>query len=627
MRTIAVAVLCALALAVGGPASATDPIDVPGQITDQVGAIDDLTAVQSALDDLFESHGVQLFVVYVDDFGGLDGSDWASRTAEKSGLSEQDVLLAVATEERSYGLDAGEAISSSQLETISRQQVLPALRDSDWVGAATGAAAGIDDALDGSGFPWAPVAAGGVVVLGGGAAIHLLRRRRRRPDSTGDLDSMSIEELDRAAGSALVAIDDALATSEQELGFAQAQFGEQATAEFSEVLAHSRTRVAEAFRLRQALDDETSDSDDDRRSMAAQIVAICREVDLALDAQVESFDSLRDFHEHVPEVLADLGRRIGELSARIPATTVALTSLRERHRATSLASIDGNVDQASALLASASSAVDRGLSCLADTDRSVAVAEARAAEGAVAQAATLLDAVDRADQDIATAQDTITARLDSLGTDLADADRLAAGDAAVREAARTATAAINAANSPDRDPLAVAAALDAAEARLDDLLEPLRAQAAEAQKARNALRDSLGRVTSRIAAVSDYIATRRGAVGTQARTRLAEAARHLDQAQRQIEADPTAAQRDLERAESLAAEAERLAHDDVIDWERRSRPTAPGGGLDSMILGGVLVNAATRGPRRPGSSRGGGLSPGSFGGSRTRTRHSTGGRF
>ncbi|MFB7368092.1 TPM domain-containing protein, partial [Streptomyces hydrogenans] len=87
-------------------ARADDPVDLPsdGQILDRVGALGDRRPeVVEALDRLYEDRRLQLFVVYVRDFSGRSGQDWADATAERNGLGLDDVLLAVATHDRRYG--------------------------------------------------------------------------------------------------------------------------------------------------------------------------------------------------------------------------------------------------------------------------------------------------------------------------------------------------------------------------------------------------------------------------------------------------------------------------------------------------------------------------------------------
>ena len=51
---------------------------------------------------------------------------------------------------------------------------------------------------------------------------------------------LPLDELSRRAGAALVATDDAVDTSAQELGFATAEFGDEATAPFAQALERAR---------------------------------------------------------------------------------------------------------------------------------------------------------------------------------------------------------------------------------------------------------------------------------------------------------------------------------------------------------------------------------------------------
>jgi hypothetical protein len=165
---------------------------------------------------------------------------------------------------------------------------------------------------------------------------------------------------------------------------------------------------------------------------------------------------------------------------------------------------------------------------------------------------------------------------------------------------------------------------------------------------------------SSVAAANDFVTTRRGAVGGEARTRLAEAQRHLDMATGLAERDPAAALREAQRADALAQEALRAAQADVGRWSAPVGGGGAGSGVDlgSLILGGILFGGGRGGGGGwggggagwggggygSGSGRGGGwgggsgrgggswgggggFSPGSFGGSGTRGRRGTGGRF
>lgn len=667
---VALFVIAFTFLLASAPAAAEPPFNVPGMITDRAGALsgDDEQRIQQSFDRLTDESGLQMFVVYVETFDGMDGQTWANETATASGLGTDDILLAVALEDRSFGISVTDELdlTDDELDDVRQNDIRPALSDEDWAGAAVAGADGYREAATGSGggsaTPWV---VGGIAVVGAGAAGWWVLRRRARAGQAGgvvgpdgqpvdELAGLSLDELDKRASGALVEIDDALKTSEQELGFAQAQFGTEATSEFSELLATAKTKVAEAFTLRQRLDDSEPETEQQARAMTRQIIVTCREVSDALDAQAEAFDQLRDLHARVPQVLDETGGRAAEVGQRLPTARAQLEQLALSYPAAALASVSGNPGQAERLLTAAREAVAAGQASLQGDDRSAAVAQARAAEDAVAQAAKLLDAVAGAKDELETAAQRIGTAIESVSLDIADAARLAPSDPAIVAASGVAQQAVTAGRAVtggQGDPLAVLRQLAEAETALDDLLAPVRAAADEAERARAALTETLGRVTSQVQAIADFIETRRGAVGTEARTRLSEAARHLAQGQSLVSSDPAGALDSVRRADELSRQAQQLAEQDVQNWDRQQNAARGGGGdLTSMILGGILINQMGRGGGGFGGGSGGGFggsgggfgrsgggsgggfgggrrSPGSFGGGGTRGRRGGGGRF
>ena len=97
-----------LALVLGGllapSAIAVEPFSLQDQITDQVGAVAGREGeIRAALNDLEDQHGIRMWVVFVETFGGPDPQAWADATFKATGLGEEDYLLAVATADRAYG--------------------------------------------------------------------------------------------------------------------------------------------------------------------------------------------------------------------------------------------------------------------------------------------------------------------------------------------------------------------------------------------------------------------------------------------------------------------------------------------------------------------------------------------
>lgn len=127
--------LAAALLALGGwgvaqapPARAEDPVTLSrqGQITDRVGALGNRqAAVAAALDELYADRRIQLFVAYVDDFSGRSAQSWADATAQKNGLGQDDLLLAVATGARqyAYSADVDSGFTEQQLATVAQTAI------------------------------------------------------------------------------------------------------------------------------------------------------------------------------------------------------------------------------------------------------------------------------------------------------------------------------------------------------------------------------------------------------------------------------------------------------------------------------------------------------------------------
>ena len=85
--------------------------------------------------------------------------------------------------------------------------------------------------------------------------------------------------------------------------------------------------------------------------------------------------------------------------------------------------------------------------------------------------------------------------------------------------------------------------------------------------------------------------TRRAAVGLEARVRLCEARDHHVTGTALGDSDPTAALRHLRTADALAYQARTLAQQDEAAWLNTRRMSAGIGELDSVLLGGILIEA------------------------------------
>ena len=130
-------------------------------------------------------------------------------------------------------------------------------------------------------------------------------------------------------------------------------------------------------------------------------------------------------------------------------------------------------------------------------------------------------------------------------------------------------------------------------------------------------------VVDLVRAVSTYIQTRRGVVGSVAFTRLSEARRLADTAADLADTDPDRSAGTAARAAVLAAQAMDAAVADVTDWSR-GQSGAPSD--LSPVLAGVLVDSVLNGSMHDGGYSHDGRSPASFGGSTSAGRIGVGER-
>lgn len=639
-RFLATAALVVLAgLATAAPAIASTPLEPPSflqeRVTDSAGVLGqgDVSAVEEAIGRLSDETPIDLFVVYVDSFDGMAAEDWVNEAATLSDLGVNDVLLGVAVEDRIYDIsvDTDGVLEASTTSRILGDDVEPALADDDWAGAAIAFADGLREAYagggetsSGGGLPLGWLAVGGVAVIGGVALVS--SRRRKATPAITDPRSIPTADLDKRASAALVAVDDAIRSSEEELGFARAQFGLQATDSYSRALAEARKQATQAFELRKRLDDHIPETEPERRAMLMGILQIAETVDNTLEAEKQSFDQLRAMESRAGDVLAEMTTRAQEVGRRVDGARSVLASLSTTYSPGALASISRNPDQALQLLESARVAIAQGQERLTADDRSAAVANARIAEQAIGQADRLLAAVAGAQTALSEAGPKLEQRMASLTSDIKDANRLAGGDAAVTMAREEAQAAIADGHAARRggDPLAALSRLERAETALDTALVPYREREANQRRFAELTAERIPRVEAKITSIDTFIGSNRGAMDTTPRTRLSEARRLLDHARSIAPSNPEAALRELDQADRLADEAHALANQqrDNFPWNNPGN-RGGGGGIDigTLILGGILSDAmrgGSRGGSWGGSSRGGfgGSSRGGFGGTR-----------
>jgi hypothetical protein len=347
------------------------------------------------------------------------------------------------------------------------------------------------------------------------------------------------------------------------------------------------------------------------------------------EEQQRRLEELRDLEQRAPELLAALPAQVEAVNARLPRARETADVLA-REAGSSSGTVKGNTTEAEKRLAFARTRIDAGNQALAAADRSGAARAARDAQQAAVEAGALLDAIDHLAEALAEARSRFPHELAAARTDVESARRAGADmpedlRTELRAAEEALAAAEREAGNATPDILvAMRSAMDA-NARADKVLAAVKEardrREREAQMAGTAVESA----QSAYRRAADYVFSRRGGVEREARTRLAEAERHLQRATGALRDDPRAAIDAAQQAERLATDALAIAQEDFSRYDRRGGRRGADfglGGLGGVILGEVLLGGGGFGGSRWGSPkrRGGGFGRsmgGMFGGGRS----------
>ncbi|MFD5215841.1 TPM domain-containing protein [Microbacterium sp. NPDC058345] len=626
-RWLALAAL-ALGVILGGfslasaSATAPGPLDA-GYITDRSGVVSsaDLSQAQSTLERLRTEARIDLFIVLVPDYTDpSDAEQWTDATAGGNGLTADQYLISVATEGRNFTMwrhDDGRMTVAERDRIL--DAMLPDLRDSDFSAAVVAAA---DEAYDiyvlgpqRSAQTWVII---GIVVLAGVVVlvvVLLVRRARKRAAERAKREEQ-IQETAQQASIALVRADDLVRSSEQELEYARAQFGDEVIGAFVTALQTSRANLDEAFSLKQKLDDEVPDTDEKRLAWNERVLQLCSESTRVLEERKAEFDALRQLEQNAPAALENVRRRRSAAGTEIDRAAQILAVLSSAYASGVVSPVAENVTEAGSRMTFTDAQITEAERQIAAGETGEAAVSIRAAEGAVQQATQLEDAVEKLQVDLQAADDRAQAIIAELNGDLQSARALPDPQGTVAQAVASAEQAIRQAHahlgSEGRDPVAALRVLDAANATIDSVIAQVRDEQARIQRARTLLADAVRRADLQISSAERFIVNRRGAVQSPARTRLAEAQSARSQAIALAETDPVQALALAQHADRLATQALRLAQNDVDSWGGGYRG---GGSSDTLgaLLGGILIGQATGGRGRGGFG-GGGFGGGGFGG-------------
>nr|WP_314843468.1 TPM domain-containing protein [uncultured Microbacterium sp.] len=646
-------------------ASATDPLTLDsGYVTDDAGVLspDEEATVEARLQELTENSSADLFVVLVDEFTAPeDNKDWADTVAEGNNLGSDQYLLAIAVDGRSYYISAAPdgPLSDAKLDDV-EDKIQSLAAQEDWEGAIVLAADEIQGD-GGAGAIRATLIVVGVVALGliVWLVVALVRRARRnaeirrrgampeKADPNDPFSTLTDEQVETQAGAALVQADDAITSSREELGFAVAQFGDAATAEFSGALEVAKAKMSEAFDLRQKLDDEIEDTVFDRRAWHIRIIQLCDEIDDVLDDNTEAFDALRRLEENAPQELERVRAERAALQSTLAGAAPALASLSEVYDPAALSTVADNPAQAQERAALADRSIEAAAQAIAGGRAGEAAFAIRTAEQAVAQAGQLVQSITALGGELSSIEQRAQALIAELQADIATAQQLPDSTGTISPIAATTAQQLQAAQAgltgTSRSPRRVLDALTTANMQIDAAIAQGTQAAERARRVQHMLEQTLAQAGSEIRAAREYIETRRGSVGSTARTRLSQAEAALTQALDLRAANPEAALAESGRALDLARQATASAQADVESmnpsryqsggWGQGSvfgGSNSGGSGIGGDILGGIiggLLSGGGGGSSRSSSWRSGGgsgyRSSGFGGGGRSSSRSSS----
>ncbi|MGW9630213.1 hypothetical protein ACWGST_05880 [Agromyces sp. NPDC055520] len=426
--------------------------------------------------------------------------------------------------------------------------------------------------------------------------------------------------LAQRAGTALVAADERVRITADELAFADAELGHEATAELRTALASVREHLGEAFRLNQLNHDEIPDTADELRQRNARIVQLCDWAEDVLDERTAALAEKIARARRAPEIIAGVRADAAALRSRIPQARDTVERLAARYAPEALAQVEANPAQADQLLGFAEHSAGVAERRRDAGQREQANLALEASTESVRRAATLLDAVETFEVEALRAESTLGAIVEDSRGDLAVAlkEPHSAGVAAAIATLQGALASLPPAGV-NTDPFAQLSRLREANAGLDAAIDAARERASRPIPSLDHVHHAIDDADRQLAVARDVIAGHRGWIGADARTHLAESERvrvDLDRFLGTPAATVSVIDEDrreqamtmARRVAHLAAEALQLAQRDIDS----SRPQDPGqwgggpgqgyggygggrrgGGSDMMggILGGLVIGS------------------------------------
>ncbi|PRB58415.1 hypothetical protein, partial [Microbacterium sp. MYb24] len=387
-------------------------------------------------------------------------------------------------------------------------------------------------------------------------------RRKREQEELAAQDA----DLALRAEQALVATDERIRTTSDELAFAEAELGESLTSDLRKALAAVRTHLREAFQLHQLNHDEIPDTDEELRTRNARILQLCEWAQDLLDEKTSVLAESVAKVRRAPEVIAQVRADAAALSARIPQTNEAVARLSARYADSAMHQITASAAEAEQLISFATHSADVSERRRAAKQNEEANVALETATEATRRASALLDAVEDFEIEALRAESTLAEVVADSRGDLIAARTAPAVPAVAQAVAalQAALAALTPSGTPN-DPFAELSQLRDANSALDEAIAKARHRAENPLPSIAQVQHAIDDADRQLGVARGLISGHRGWIGADARTRLAEAERLRVDLSDLLPAEDTreAALIQARRVAHLASEALQLAQRDI----------------------------------------------------------------
>ncbi|GAB2697112.1 hypothetical protein LG315_09485 [Microbacterium marinum] len=428
--------------------------------------------------------------------------------------------------------------------------------------------------------------------------------RRKREDA--EIEAQDAE-LSRKAGAALVAADERIRVTDDELAYAEIELGRDATKDLRDALSAVRQHLGEAFHLNQLNFDEIPDTPEELRTRNARIVQLCEWAEDLLDDRTESLGEAIARARRAPEIIEGIRRDVTRMRERLPALNTTLERLSQRYSDAAMRTVRGNATEAAQLLDFAEHSAAVSERRRDDGHREQANLALETAIEASRRASTLVEAVDTFEIEALRAESTLTAIVEDSREDLVVAQPLRSTPEVGAAAAELETAlrSLTPAGSKP-DPFTELSRLRTANAALDAAVAKARERAERPIPAEAHVRHAIDDADRQIGVARSVISGHRGWIGADARTRLAEAERIRSDLMAFAgpipEDDRERAMNLARRAGQLAGQALELAQRDIDssrpdEWNSggygggRRGGGMGGGDMVGGLLGGLMIGS------------------------------------